>query len=155
MPKCSECPVREFCAVAGTERAAALPTRAAPKPRRVEQRTVYVAVTNEKAPRVLLHKRPAKGLLSGLWELPNITESETLPLLSQLSVSERFSLGEGVHVFSHVEWRMTGECLKVAPFEPPEGYVLVTAEELAAMALPTAFRTYTAQLPLLLEEDVL
>ena len=155
MPKCDECPIREFCAVAGTKRAGELPTRAAPKPRRVENRTVYAVITAEEKPRVLIHKRPSKGLLSGLWELPNTLEGEEFSVLSLLTVKEKTDLGEGVHVFSHVEWRMNGECLRVAPFEPPLGCLLVTAEELAAVALPTAFRTYTAQLPLLLEEDVL
>jgi A/G-specific adenine glycosylase len=156
MPKCSECPVREFCAVAGTERAAALPTRAAPKPRRVEQRTVYVAVTNEKAPRVLLHKRPAKGLLSGLWELPNLlTDADPVPFPEEAVVGTA-PLGEAVHVFSHVEWRMQGYLVKVKPFAFDNDHRLVTAAELEAYALPTAFRAFMTEIPRLLgvEEDV-
>ena len=146
--------MREYCAVAGTERARELPTRAVPKARRVEQRTVYTVITEEAVPRVLLHKRPAKGLLSGLWELPNVLTEEAEPLPSTVLSAE--PLGEGRHVFSHVEWRMNGLLVRVKPFTPKDDYVLVTAEELAAYALPTAFRTYTTALPqqLEIEEDV-
>ena len=157
MPKCSECPVREFCVVAGTERAKELPTRAAPKARRVEHRTVYTVITNEPTPRVLLHKRPPRGLLSGLWELPNVLHGaeDDLSFLKPF-FSEATALPSGRHVFSHVEWQMSGVQLTVSPFTPPKGYVFVTAEELAAVTLPTAFRTYTTALPQLLttEEDV-
>lgn len=158
VPRCSDCPVREYCAVAGEERARDLPTRATAKPRRVEKRMVYVMITDEEPRRVLLHRRPAKGLLSGLWELPNaLTDTEELQtLLDAAAVSETASLGEGRHVFSHVEWQMDGLLVTVKPFTPPDGYVFVTAEELASFALPTAFRTYTAMIPKLLtaEEEV-
>lgn len=152
MPKCSDCPVRDYCAVAGEERARELPTRAAAKPRRIEKRTVYVVITEEQPRQVLLHRRDAKGLLGGMWELPNVLadERELAPLLDGVTVTKTASLGEGRHVFSHVEWQMNGLLVNVKPFTPPDGYSLVTAEELAAYALPTAFRTYTTALPELL-----
>ncbi len=156
-PRCAVCPVREYCAVAGEERAKDLPTRAAPKPRRVEQRTVLTVITEEAVPRVLLHKRPSKGLLSGLWELPNVlsenADAYTVSAEWGVAPTAQEPLADGVHVFSHVEWRMRGVLLRVPPFSPPAGYVLVNAEELASYALPTAFRTYTVGLPTLLESE--
>ncbi len=156
MPKCAECPVRDYCAVADTERARELPTRAVPKPRRIEQRTVLTVITDEETPRVLLHKRPPRGLLGGMWELPNTLADTVLMLDLSGSVTDTQPLPAAQHVFSHVEWRMEGLLVKVKPFTPPEDYVFVTAEELSAYALPTAFRAYTAGLPQLLtsEEDV-
>lgn len=159
MPKCSECPVRDYCAVAGEERARDLPTRAAAKPRRVEQRTVLTVITDESPRRVLLHRREARGLLGGMWELPNDTvgTADTMRMLDVSgSVIDTEPLGGGRHVFSHVEWQMDGLLVRVKPFTPPKGYCFVTAEELSAYALPTAFRTYTNVLPKLLgfEEDV-
>ena len=160
MPKCSECPVRDYCAVAGEERARDLPTRAAAKPRRVEQRTVFTVITEESPRRVLLHRREDKGLLGGMWELPNelVDATDTILMLDTSgSVIGTKPLGSGRHVFSHVEWQMNGLLVKVNPFTPSEGYRFVTAEELSAYALPTAFRTYTAQLyqTLTAEEEVL
>lgn len=156
MPKCAACPVREYCAVAGTERARELPTRAAPKPRRIEQRTVLTVITDEETPRVLLHKRPARGLLGGMWELPNYLTDAVLMIDLSSSVTDTQPLSTAQHVFSHVEWRMEGKLVKVKPFTTPEDYVFVTAEELSVYALPTAFRAYTVGLPQLLssEEDV-
>ncbi len=157
-PKCNECPIRDYCAVAGTERAKDLPTRAAPKPRRVENRTVLTVITNEPQPRVLLHKRPLRGLLSGMWELPNTvledkTVAEWLRALG-IEVYDSTVTASGVHMFSHVEWRMNGFLVRTDVFTPCEGYCLVTAEEYAAVALPSAFRIYTADIPVLLEEEV-
>ncbi len=157
MPKCSECPLRDYCAVAGEERARDLPTRAAPKPRRVEQRTVLTVISEGSPRRVLLHRREARGLLGGMWELPNfLTDSaDTVSGLSD-AVIDTAPLDVGRHVFSHVEWQMEGRLILAKPFTPDEGYRWVTAEELSAYALPTAFRTYTVALPQLLttEEDV-
>lgn len=157
MPQCDVCPIREYCAVAGEKRARDLPTRAAPKPRRVEQRTVLAVITDEVPRRVLLHRRAARGLLGGMWELPNTLadETEPLPELSDAVISTA-PLGSGRHVFSHVEWQMNGLLVNVKPFTPPADYCFVTAEELSVYALPAAFRTYTAVLPQLLtvEEDV-
>lgn len=157
MPKCASCPIKEYCAVAGSERAAQLPTRAAAKPRRVERRTVLVVITDEPTPRLLLHKRPSKGLLSGLWELPNLLTDADAALLPEEAVIDTAPLGDAVHVFSHVEWRMQGYLVKVKPFTLNKDCRLVTATELASYALPTAFRAFMTEIPRLLgvKEDVL
>ncbi len=153
-PRCSECPLFEYCAVAGLERARELPTRAKPKPRRIERRAVFVMVTEETPRRVLLHRRASKGLLGGMWELPN-SESDYLgDVLSDWGVraSSVDRLPDAKHVFSHVEWHMTGWLVKVKSITLKPDFQLVSKEELARYALPTAFRTYSE---LLLEEDVL
>ncbi len=159
LPKCGECPLHAYCAVAGEERARDLPTRTAPKSRRVERRTVLTVITQERPRRVLLHRRAEGGLLGGLWEFPNeLTGAEELTrrLEAYETVQSVAPLKTGRHVFSHVEWRLEGLLVRAVPFTPPEGYRLVTAEELATYALPTAFRTYTASLyqTLTTEEDV-
>lgn len=150
-PRCSECPLSDYCAVAGLERARDLPTRARPKPRRVEHRTVYVIITEDK---VLLHRRPPKGLLGGMWELPNTESDDITKTLFDWGV-EPISiepLPSGKHVFSHVEWHMTGHLVKVKHLTPKSEFKPVSKTELAEYALPTAFKTYSK---FLLEEDVL
>ena len=143
MPRCAECPVREYCAVAGTARAGELPTRAAAKPRRVEERSVLLVITNETPARVLLHRREKSGLLSGMWELPNYLCGEK-DVLSEWGITPlcETPAPDGKHVFSHVEWKLTGRVVTVAPFDPPEGYRFVDKDELKNYALPTAFRLY-------------
>lgn len=149
-PRCSDCPLVEYCAVAGLERARELPTRAKPKQRRVEQRTVFIIVADGK---VLLRRRPPKGLLGGMWELPNIESNYFGDALSDWGIraSSVDSLPTAKHVFSHVEWHMTGCLVKAKSITPQPEFQLVSKEELADYALPTAFRTYSA----ILKEDVL
>ncbi len=67
-PRCLLCPVREFC------RARALGVqegRPVMKPKAEVPRVVHAAVVIMKGKRVLLAKRPSKGLLGGMWEFPN------------------------------------------------------------------------------------
>ncbi len=66
-PLCEKCPARAFCAA--YQNGMTDVVRAAKKPRRVEERTVFLLVRDG---RLALRKRPAKGLLAGLWELPNV-----------------------------------------------------------------------------------
>ena len=151
MPHCEACPIAEHCAVAGSPEAATLPYRAPKKPRRIEHRTVYVLLTEETPRRVLLHKRPASGLLAGLWELPNTQGEEPLPLSLQ-TVGEDVALTDSRHVFSHIEWHMRGVLRFVKPTALPQHYEFVGLAQLSAdRALPTAFRAYSQMLPVWLE----
>ncbi len=160
MPRCSECPLREYCAVAGLERARELPTRSAPKPRKIEQRMVFVIITDENVPRVLLHKREKGGLLGGMWELPNTILTDNFQIEKQLSAwgipqKSLESLPSAKHIFSHVEWRLQGMLVKAKTFTPGNTFQLVSMCELDKYALPTAFRAYSKKIPTLLRgEDV-
>ncbi len=148
MPRCEECPIRDYCAVAGTKRAGELPTRAAAKPRRVEERVVLTVITASNPPRVLLHRREDGGLLGGMWELPNHLKDTESDILQQWHIAplKEHAAPKGKHVFSHIEWKLTGRTVTVAEFQPPEGYCLVNKEELKNYALPTAFRQYAQAL---------
>lgn len=161
MPHCDQCPISACCRVAGTERAAQLPTRVVPKTKKVEKRTVLTVITDEATPRVLLHRRPPSGLLAAMWELPNVLTSESS--VEELcadwgaTILAKTDGPKGKHVFSHIQWLLNGCVIKTKPFSPPDGYVWADREELSVYALPTAFRLYAQALPDLLntvEEDV-
>lgn len=80
-----------------------------------------------------IHKRPEKGLLSGLYELPNtpgiLTQDEAVQWVKEKGFSpiRIHPLEPAKHIFSHVEWHMsaylvwiedpvyTGEYLFVEP----------------------------------------
>lgn len=160
VPRCEECPLREVCAAQATGTAAALPVRSPKKARRVEQRVVLLLISDEKVPRVLLHRRPDTGLLAGLWELPNIEGAYSLETAiaaaSALgaSASTVRLAGEGKHLFSHVEWRMTGVQVSTPFFSPPPDHVWADLAELnERYALPTAFRPFSRLLPILLQKE--
>ena len=149
-PRCEVCPLSAVCAAHAEGIEEELPTRAAPKPRRVEYRTVVCVTTDEPTPRVWLRKRPDTGLLAKLWEFPQIEGT-----LSPDEAAARFGLlpktseqlPPARHIFSHLEWQMTGVHLTVAPFTPPEGTVLVTsAKQREGHAIPGAFAAYAAYL---------
>ncbi len=157
-PRCEECPLACACEGHRQKVEILLPTRNAKKARRTEERTVLVFVTEEDIPRVLLHKRPSSGLLAGLWELPNVVTSDTADAAGEMlelfraTAKHTQPLGEGVHLFSHIEWRMRGFLVKVNAFTPPSEYVWATMEDVYAhYALPTAFRPFSRLLPILLE----
>lgn len=119
-PDCDHCPVAPSCIAYATGRWAQLPVKAARKPRRNELRTVLVIRDTERA---AVHKRPKRGLLSGLYELPNVeghlTQEEALEMVDRLGFSpiRIQSLGEAKHIFSHVEWNMIGYLVLVEDLE--------------------------------------
>ncbi len=106
--RCGVCPLCEICAAREAGTAADLPVRSAPKERRVEEKTVLLL---ERAGRVAIRRRPDRGLLAGLYEFPSLdgrlSASETAAALG-LPENALTSLGEARHLFSHIEWKMTG-----------------------------------------------
>lgn len=156
-PRCALCPLAAVCAAKAAGTAAELPTRAKPKERRIEDKTVVCVLTAEQPPRVWLRKRPDSGLLAGLWEFPSLegklTPAEAATALGLCPLSAE-SLTAAKHLFSHIEWRMQGVCLTVAPFIAPDGSVLVTAEEQREhYALPGAFAKFTKEMQKRMEAD--
>lgn len=156
-PNCPDCPWKDECKAYKNGATSFLPVRSKKKPRRIEERIVAVVYVAGDPPRVLLHKRPHKGLLANLWELPNALASEEEQLLpSELQERCRFTdeLTSAKHIFSHIEWHMRGRLYQMPNTALPKGYVAVTLQELQQnFALPTAFRQYAALLPQLLQKE--
>ncbi len=145
-PECPRCPLRDVCKanLAGTQ--TRYPVRTEKKARRIENRLVLVL---RHEGRYAVRKRPDKGLLAGLWEFPGEliegdrppTEQDALAFAEKLGVSpvEIRGTASYVHVFTHVEWRVTGfycECEKL-----PEQFTAADAGELRGVyAIPNAFK---------------
>ena len=112
------------------ERIGELPVKTKKAARRIEEKTVFVLRDGEK---VALHKRPAKGLLAGLYELPNceqkLNREEALQYIENLGYRpiRIVPLAEAKHIFSHVEWHMRGYAVLIE--EPGRE---LTAENAAA-----------------------
>ncbi len=147
-PSCKECPCRTFCLGLAGGTAEALPVRTPKRPKRLEERTVLVLSCGG---RYALCKRPDRGLLAGLWELPNVPGR--LELDAALHEVEEIGLKpkeitrqvEREHVFTHIKWCMRGYYVEVA--ETSDLYSWQTPEEIAASAaLPTAFRQFLADI---------
>lgn len=116
-PKCGECPLAGLCRASLNGTAEELPVKKMKKERRVEEKTILLLLDEEG--RMALHKRPAKGLLSGLWELPWLEgrlgpEEVQAGLFSRgIPCEKPRRLADAKHVFSHVEWRMSGYLVRV------------------------------------------
>ncbi len=144
-PRCETCPVRELCLGRARGTAEALPVKRAKKARRVEEKTVFLLLRQG---RVALRKRPDGGLLAGLWEFPNaegtLDEPAAGAAVSAWGLTPRDwrSRLTAKHIFTHVEWHMTGYALEVAG-EGPADWVWADREGLAARAVPSAFGRYS------------
>ena len=159
VPRCEQCPIREYCTAYKQGTALQLPVRIKRSKRRVEQRVVAIVIDRGATPlRVLLHRRENSGLLAGMWEFPNAPIGQTI--LPQNVSATRADRDEPMptakHIFSHIEWQMTAELYNASLDALPDGYVAATADELASVyALPTAFRTYSVMVnKFLCEEEV-
>ncbi len=141
-PRCLLCPLRSLCRGFAAGTAGELPVKAAKAPRRVAERTVFVLTCGD---RLALRKRPAGGLLGGLWELPGaeaaLTPQQAKEALTAWGIAcpgGPRKLKSAKHIFTHVEWRMTvygGEAAKPSP-----GLVWATAAQLREeFMLPSAF----------------
>lgn len=129
VPDCAACPLAPLCLAHAAGEETRYPVLPAKKPRRIEQRRVFLMLCGDKA---AIRKRPDKGLLAGLWELPNDGRTD--------APENAEPCGGAVHVFSHVEWHMKGYILRCTEELP--GYVWVTREEREAHAIPSAFRYF-------------
>ena len=152
-PDCEVCPWRSFCRARLEGKIAELPVKSKAKERRIENRTVLVIRDGD---RVAIRKRPAKGLLAGLYELPNIeghyTQEETLAIVKDMGLSPiRIQpLEEAKHIFSHIEWRMIGYAILVEEAdmciqEEIDAQKLIFAEAADSeekYAIPAAFAAY-------------
>lgn len=153
-PKCLLCPLGKICQGYAQGVAQELPVKTKPKPRKKEERTLFLLLSKEG--RLALWKRPEKGLLAGLWELPG-TEGKLTREQGEAFLGERglkvgtLSPGpKAKHIFSHVEWHMTcwvGENMEEAP-----GFTWVTGQELReSCTLPSAFKGYFPAIGQMLE----
>ena len=109
-PACPRCPVRDACTAQREGTTAVLPE---PKPRRVlPRRSIAMLVVRDAGGRVLLERRPPRGVWAGLWSLPESEGSEDAGerLLAHYSIeaSAPRPLAPFAHAFSHYH-------LQVAP----------------------------------------
>ena len=102
--------------------------------------------------RTVIRKRPSKGLLAGLYELPNLSghlsEDQAVSYLKEKGFSPLriLPLPGARHIFSHVEWNMIGYAVLVEDMEEREagGEFLAVEPERTRREypIPSAFGAY-------------
>ena len=144
-PKCKECPLSSLCRGRKRGLLDSIPYTGPKKPRRVEERTVFLVETGDM---VAIEKRPDRGLLASLYQFPNVEgrlgETDVRRLLESKGARvERVEpAGEAKHIFSHVEWHMTGYRILIKNALPGQ-YLFVHRQEIREKyPVPNAFSVY-------------
>ena len=135
-PRCLACPLRERCAGYASGAPEGFPVKAkkAPKPQRYG--TIFWA---ENGDRVLLVRRPTKGLLGGMRALPTGPWTDTPPGLADAPVDADWRLLESSvsHGFTHFNLELALAAARVSSQATAGEWWPVA--ELAAAGLPTVF----------------
>ena len=141
LPNCADCPCRYFCGT-GQNDPMHYPIKEAKKERKVEQLTVFLLTCNGLT---AIRKRPAEGLLSGLWEFPNcpehLSEADTLHQAEIWGCQHPVFIGvkSNRHVFTHIEWNI--RCYTLSCDSTSDLFTWVSDQQLDdEIPLPTAFR---------------
>jgi A/G-specific adenine glycosylase len=142
-PACALCPWQKACQAQKLGLAEALP-RKAPKPERPTRHGVHFLLTDSEG-QIWLRRRPPRGLLGGMLEIPGTTwreavwsEAEALAQAPHAAIWQPVA-GEARHVFTHFALTMRLYLARLPRrAKRPEGEWL-TPEE-AAHALPSVMR---------------
>lgn len=143
-PDCEHCPCREICLAFQEGTADQLPVKSPKKEKRLEKHTVFILRCED---RYALEKRPAKGLLAGLWQFPNVSghlnTAGALEKVADMNLKPREILREveRKHIFTHIQWDMKAFYIEVA--NPIEDFQWFTPSQINTQAaLPTAFKQF-------------
>ncbi|MBP5294851.1 MAG: A/G-specific adenine glycosylase [Lachnospiraceae bacterium] len=147
-PKCAECPWKERCVAFRDDLTGELPVKSPKKARETVDKTVFVVRRGES---LALLKNSRKGLLSGLYGLPehegHLNEADVRALFGDSDVVIR-PLKDAKHIFTHLEWQMKA-WLVILPREAGapdflEDAVFATEEETGSVyPVATAYKKWT------------
>lgn len=145
-PHCEACPLADRCLGYAAGRAGELPVKPAPKAKTTVPVTVALV---ESDAGLLLQRRPAKGLLAGLWQPAAwekaLTKDELTAALAKLGVQATLTepLPPAKHVFTHRVWQLSGWRGRADACALPDGFVWAAPEQLAEVyPVPNAFGAY-------------
>ncbi len=129
-PMCGACPWEGLCAAHAEGREEAFPVHGEKRARKIVEATVLVLRAGGT---YALEKREG-GLLKGMYGFP-FFEGEAPEFGKTLAVKR------AKHVFTHVEWHMTGKLVETERFGP---YLWASAEEIEERyAIPSAFKAFS------------
>ena len=147
-PHCEACPLQGICKAHAMHQETSFPVVGKKTEKTIIPLTVFLLRLDEK---IILSKRPPKGLLASLYELPNVE--------GHLSIEEAKERLEGLgfqvesiqkskdhkHVFTHRIWEMRAYSVRVLTI--PKGYFVAELRELSSkFPLPSAFSRFLPDL---------
>ncbi|WP_040206458.1 A/G-specific adenine glycosylase [Neobacillus jeddahensis] len=149
-PSCLLCPVREHCQAFFEGVQNELPVKT--KKTKTRDVQLIAAIITDPTGKVLIHKRPANGLLANLWEFPTVEihhplqndREQVISLFKEsmdLEISLNPIIGQIDHVFSHLVWNMkvyTGT--SNIPLKEDAVWKLVSFDEMNEYAFPVPYQ---------------
>lgn len=148
-PNCAACPIAGCCLAYQQNKTAQLPVKGKKAEKRIEPRTVFLLQCGDA---FAICRRENKGLLAGLWQLPNLTgqltAEQAFHCATEFGVrpSELCREIHKTHVFTHLKWEMV--CYHMQCTQTAADFTWATKEALEAKyALPTAFRIFLEDSP--------
>jgi A/G-specific adenine glycosylase len=121
-PQCDQCPLAEFCQARALGVQVDRPIKI---PKRIQPHHTVAAAIIERGGKVLIAKRPANGLLGGMWEFPGgkIEPGEDLVtcLLREIreeldaSITAGRHFGEFQHAYTHFKVTLHAFCCQLSP----------------------------------------
>ncbi|MEG1656563.1 MAG: A/G-specific adenine glycosylase [Christensenellaceae bacterium] len=149
-PKCKDCPLCFLCKAYQTHTQEELPIKTKKKARKKEKKTIVLLCCDGQT---AIKKRNQTGLLSGMWEFPNVsgllTQVQLEQVLEQWQIKPKTIIQsmDKKHVFTHIEWEMSSYLVLCK--EKNGDFLWVTKRQLEEeFALPTAFKAFSKVLPL-------
>jgi A/G-specific adenine glycosylase len=143
-PQCTRCPVRATCAALGQNRVARLPTS---RPRRIVPHRQTAMLVLRCDGDVMLQKRPAVGVWSGLWCFPEIGSGDDPARLARrhygCEVAGVERLGRLRHGFTHFTLDIepiVARVRRVTARAAQPGVVWLPVEEAIGAAVPVPVR---------------
>ena len=153
-PRCHQCPLASLCLARRSGSWDSIPFKSPKKPRKTEKRTILLLESDNH--QIAIEKRPDTGLLASLYQFPNLegslNEIQLCSFLEGLGAEIRYleSAGSARHIFSHVEWNMTGYHVFLKGDIPAQYLSVDIRQLLTKYPLPNAFGAY---LKLLVKES--
>lgn len=145
IPLCEKCPIQEFCYARKNNVTDEIPVREKALKRKVVNKIVFVIKTRDG--KIAIRKRENKGLLSGLYELPNldrITEEKQIEEIIRnwnLKLIEMTQKKDKKHIFTHIEWHM--QHYEIVVEKGNKEFIWVSERQLnSEYPLPTAFAKF-------------
>lgn len=155
-PRCADCPLSHLCKAHQLGNELAFPLKDEKRARRTEQRTVFVLLYENQ---VGIQKRPPQGLLRGLWEFPSaeglLDRDAAICYLKTIGLTAHsfVPLGDAKHIFTHLEWQMTGFAVHVTPSRDCPLTWVTLCQLREEYSLPGALKAYSASLDTLLPKE--
>lgn len=148
-PKCRTCPIRSYCDSFSMGLVSIIPLKAVKKTRLIEKKTILLIRQGEE---YALRKRDQSALLANLWELPNyegeLSEDQCRRKMEDLGFEIVCikSLKPAKHLFTHLEWHMTGYSIHAGNRPDLSELIWATKEEIRGYySIPKAFQAYLEQ----------